>query len=99
LFRLRKLVITYFLVNYRPIGEGSYLENEYKNLFGLAVRMTATQKNTRPNCKKILSEKDFWSLDLSQLKRNYEINPMKMKFSDHVFLSHFIEVKSRSHLQ
>jgi hypothetical protein len=57
--------------------------------------MTATQKNIRPNCKEILSEKDFWSLGLSELKSDYEFNSMKMKFSDHVFHLHFIEVKSR----
>jgi hypothetical protein len=61
--------------------------------------MTATQKILRPNCEEILSEKDFWSLDLSELKSDYEFNSMKMKYSDNVFHSRFIEVKSRSRLE
>jgi hypothetical protein len=61
--------------------------------------MTATQKNTRPNCEEILTEKGFWSLDLSELKSDYEFNSIKTKFSGGVFHSHFIEVKSRSRLQ
>jgi hypothetical protein len=99
MFRLRIPVITFFFINYRPIGKGSNLENRYKNLFELTVRMTTTQKNMRPNCEEILSEKDFWSLDLSELKSDYEFNSMKMKFSGDVFHSHFIEVKSRSRLK
>ncbi len=97
MFRLQIPVITFFFINYRPIGKGSNLENRYKNLFELTVRMTTTQKNMRPNCEEILSEKDFWSLDLSELKSDYEFN--SMKFSDDVFHSHFIEVKSRSRLE
>jgi len=95
MFRLQIPFLIFFL-NYRPIGEGSNLENKYKNLFGLTVRMTATEKNKRPNCEEILKEKDFWSLDLSDLKSDYEFNSKKMKYSDNVFHSHFVEVKSRS---
>jgi hypothetical protein len=95
MFRLQIPVLIFFL-NYRPIGEGSNLENKYEKLFGLTVRMTATQKKFRPNCEEILSEKDFWSLDLSDLKSDYESNSKKMEYSDDVFHSRFIEVKSRS---
>jgi hypothetical protein len=57
--------------------------------------MTATQKILRPYCEEILSEKDFWSLDLSELEIDYEFNSMKMKYSDDVFHSRFIEIKSK----
>jgi hypothetical protein len=58
--------------------------------------MIAPQKILRPNCENILSEKDLWSLDLSTLKSNYKVKPKKMKYSNEVFHSHFVEMKSRS---
>ncbi len=61
--------------------------------------MTSTQKILRPNCDEIWSEKDFWSLDLSDLKIDYEFNSKEMKYCDNVFHSRFIEVKSRSDLE
>jgi serine/threonine protein kinase len=88
-----------FFINYRPIGKGSQLENKYEKLFELSERMTASRVNIRPNCEKILSEKDFWSLDLSDLKIDYEPNSKKMKYCDNLFHSRFIEVKSRSGLE
>ncbi len=98
MFRLQIPFLIFFL-NYRPIGENSNLKNKYKKLFRLTVRMTATQKIIRPNCEEILSEKDFWSLDLSDLKNKYKFNSKKMKYCDDVFHSRFIEVKSRSGLE
>ncbi len=95
MFRLQIPLLIFFL-NCRPIGKGSNLEKKYEKLFGLTVRMTATQKIVRPNCEEILSEKDFWSLDLSDLESDYEFNSEKMKYVDNVFHSRFIEVKSRS---
>ncbi len=77
MFKLRISVITFFFFNYRPIGKGSNLENKYKNLFGLTVRMTAPQKIIRSNCEEILFEKDFWSLGLSELKSDYEFNSIQ----------------------
>ncbi|HEY6437665.1 MAG TPA: hypothetical protein VIY47_13820 [Ignavibacteriaceae bacterium] len=62
-------------------------------------RMVAPQKNKRPNCEEILAEKDFWSLDLSDLKSEYEFNSKKMKYCDNVFHSRFIEMKSRPSLE
>jgi serine/threonine protein kinase len=81
---------------FRPIGKGSKLEKEYSSLFGLTVKMIAPQKNSRPNCEKILLEKSSWALDLSDLKNNYEFNWKKVKYSDDVFHSHFIEIKSKT---
>jgi hypothetical protein len=94
--RLRIRVLIFFFINYRPIGEGSQLENKYEKLFELSERMTAIRINLRPNCEQILSEKDFWSLDLSYLKSDCESNSKKMEYFDDVFHSRFIEVKSRS---
>jgi hypothetical protein len=81
---------------FRPIGESSKLENEYSSLIRLTVKMIAPQKNSRPNCEKILLEKSSWALDLSDLKNNYEFKWKKMKYSDDVFHSHFIEIKSKT---
>jgi len=89
----------FFLINYRPIGEGYKLGNKYSKLLELTDRMVAPQKNKRPNCEDILSEKDLWSLDLSDLKSEYEFNSKKMKYSDDVFHSRFIKVKSRSDIE
>ncbi len=75
---------------------GSKLEKEYSYLFGLIVRMNALQKNTRPTCEQVLLEKEFWSLSLTDLKNNNEFKSGKMEYSDKVFHSHFIDIKSRS---
>jgi hypothetical protein len=86
MFRLRiRVLILFLFINYRPIGEGSKLGNKYSKLFELTDRMVAPQKNKRPNCEEILSEKDFWSLYLSDLKSDYESNSKKMKYCDDVF--------------
>ncbi len=86
----------FIIFMFRPIGEGSKLENEYSSLIRLTVKMIAPQKNSRPNCEKILLEKSSWALDLSDLKNNYEFKWKKMKYSDDVFHSHFIEIKSKT---
>jgi serine/threonine protein kinase len=86
----------FIIFMFRPIGEGSKLEKEYSSLIRLTVKMIAPQKNSRPNCEKILLEKSSWALDLSDLKNNYEFKWKKMKYSDDVFHSHFIEIKSKT---
>jgi serine/threonine protein kinase len=83
-----------FFSNHRPIGERSKLANKYSKLFELTERMVAPQKNKRPNCDEILLNKDFWSFSLSQLKNDDEFKSKEMVFSDDIFHSHFIRVKS-----
>jgi hypothetical protein len=56
--------------------------------------MVAPQKNKRPNCDEILLNKDFWSFSLSELKNEDDFKSKEMVFSDDIFHSHFIRVKS-----
>jgi len=56
--------------------------------------MTNIEKNKRPNCDEILSNKKSWSLSLSELQNDREFKLKEMIFSD-VFHSHFIEIKSK----
>jgi hypothetical protein len=56
--------------------------------------MNNIKKNERPNCDEILSNKRFWSLSLSELQNDREFKSKEIVFSD-VFLSHFIEIKSK----
>jgi hypothetical protein len=83
-----------FFSNHRPIGEGSKLENKYSKLFELTELMFSSQKNKRPNCEEILSNKHFWAFSLSELKNDDDFRSKELLFSDHIFHSHFIRVKS-----
>ncbi len=83
-----------FFSNHRPIGERSKLANKYLKLFELIERMVAPQKNKRPNCDEILLNKDFWSFSLPELKNDDDFKSKEMIFSDDIFHSHFIRVKS-----
>jgi hypothetical protein len=56
--------------------------------------MTATQKKKRPNCDEILFEKNLWSLNLTELQNDREFKSKEMQFSDNIFYSHFIKMKS-----
>ncbi len=87
-------IISYFLLNFRPIGEGSKLENKYLNLFELSERMTSSLKNRRPNCDEILLQKHLWSLNLTELQNDSEFKSKEMQFTDNTFHSNFIKMKS-----
>ncbi len=80
-------------MNFRPIGEGSKLENQYLNLFELSERMTSSLKNKRPNCGEILLQKHLWSLNLTELQNDSEFKSKEMQFSDNIFHSNFIKMK------
>ncbi len=90
--------ISYFWLNFRQIGEGSKLENKYLKLFELSERMTSSLKNRRPNCDEILFEKHLWSLNLTELQNDSEFKSKEMQFSDNIFYSHFIKMKSEMSL-
>jgi hypothetical protein len=57
--------------------------------------MVAPQKNKRPNCDEILLNKDLWSLSFPALENDDEFKSNEMLFSDDIFHSHFIQVKSK----
>jgi serine/threonine protein kinase len=88
-------LIFYFSINFRPIGEGSKLENKYLNLFELSERMTSALKNRRPNCDEILVQKHLWSLNLTELQNDSEFKSKEMQFSDNSFHSCFVKMKSK----
>ncbi len=73
---------------------GSKLENKYSKLFELTERMVSPQKNKRPNCEEMLLNNDVWSFSLSELKNDGDFKSKEMVFSDDIFHSHFIQVKS-----
>jgi hypothetical protein len=56
--------------------------------------MTSSLKNKRPNCDEILLQKYFWSLNLTELQNDSEFKSNEMVFSDDIFHSHFIKMKS-----
>jgi hypothetical protein len=56
--------------------------------------MTNIQKNKRPNCDEILLNKRFWSLSLSELQNDRELKSKEMVFSNDIFHSYFIKMKS-----
>jgi hypothetical protein len=61
----------------------------------MTERMVTHQKNKRPNCDEILLNKDLWSFSLSALENDDEFKSNEMLFSDDIFHSHFIRVKSK----
>jgi len=85
-------------MDFRSIGEGSKLEDKYSNLFELTERMTTTQIKKRPNCDEILLQKHLWSLNLTELQNDREFKSNEMVFSDDIFHSHFIKMKSKMSL-
>jgi serine/threonine protein kinase len=90
-------IISYLLLNFRSIGEGSKLEDKYLNLFELAEQMTSSLKKRRPNCDELLLKKNLWSLNLTELQNDSEFKSKKMQFSD-IFHSYFIKMKSKMSL-
>jgi serine/threonine protein kinase len=91
-------IISYLLLNFRSIGEGSKLEDKYLNLFELAEQMTSSLKKRRPNCDELLLKKNLWSLCLYELQNDSEFKSKEMQFSDNIFYSHFIKIKSEMSL-
>jgi serine/threonine protein kinase len=87
-------IISYHLLNFRSIGEGSKLEDKYLNLFELAKQMTSSLKKRRPNCDELMLKKNLWTLSLYELQNDSEFKSKKMQFSDNSFHSHFVKMKS-----
>ncbi len=85
-------------MNFRSIGEGSKLEDKYLNLFELAEQMTSRPKKRRPNCDQLLLKKNLWSLNLTELQNDSEFKSKEMQFSDNIFHSYFIKMKSKMSL-
>ncbi len=85
-------------MNFRPIGESSKLKDKYLNLFELIERMTSSLKNRRPNCDEIFLQKNLWSLNLTELQNDSEFKSKEMQFSDNIFHSNFIKIKSKMSL-
>ncbi len=85
-------------MNFRSIGEGSKLEDKYLSLFELAEQMTSSLKKRRPNCDELLLKKYLWSLSLYELQNYSEFKINEMVFSDDIFHSHFIKMKSKMSL-
>jgi hypothetical protein len=56
--------------------------------------MTSSQKFKRPDCEKILKDKNLWALSLSALESDTEFQSKRMKYSEDIFHLHFIEIKS-----
>jgi hypothetical protein len=60
--------------------------------------MTSSQKYKRPDCEEILKDKNLWALSLSALESNTDFQSKRIKYSEDIFHLHFIEMKSRMHL-
>jgi hypothetical protein len=60
--------------------------------------MTSSLKNRRPKCDEILLQKHLWSLNLTELQNDGEFKSKEMQFSDNIFYSHFIKMKSEMSL-
>ena len=60
--------------------------------------MTSSQKFKRPDCEKILKDKNLWALSLSALESDTDFHSKRIKYSEHIFDLHFIEIKSRMRL-
>jgi len=80
---------------FRNIGENTELETKYENLFELTENMTAKKMSKRPNCDKILYERNSWALSLSELMRTKDFKtPLEdIKTIEESFHKFFIKIK------
>jgi hypothetical protein len=61
--------------------------------------MTTLSSGSRPDCEKVLSEKNLWALNLNQLmKKKFEIDNQKKSIEEN-FYSYFIETKIKNAAQ